>query len=62
MTVEESAAKIAEPIIESMGMELVDVEYRREQVGWVLRLYIDKPGGVTLDACSEVSREVSLAI
>ncbi|MBE9537309.1 MAG: ribosome maturation factor RimP [Proteobacteria bacterium] len=62
MTVEESAAKIAEPIIESMGMELVDVEYRREQVGWVLRLYIDKPGGVTLDDCSGVSREVSVAI
>ena len=62
MTVEESTAKIAEPIIESMGMELVDVEYRREQVGWVLRLYIDKPGGVTLDDCSGVSREVGVAI
>ena len=62
MTVEESAAKIAEPIIESMGMELVDVEYRREQVGWVLRLYIDKPGGLTLDDCSGVSREVGLAL
>jgi len=62
MTVEESAAKIAEPIIESMGMELVDVEYRREQHGWVLRFYIDKPGGVTLDDCSEVSREVGVAI
>lgn len=62
VTVEESTAKIAEPIVESMEMELVDVEYRREQHGWVLRLYVDKTGGVTLDDCSSVSREVGVAI
>ncbi|PIE57166.1 MAG: ribosome maturation factor RimP [Desulfobulbus propionicus] len=40
-------------------MELVDVEYRREGQGWVLRLFIDKEGGVTVDDCATVSREVS---
>lgn len=60
--IEKKAEAIAEPIIESMGMELVDIEYRREQVGWVLRLYIDKEGGVILDDCSSVSREVGAAI
>jgi ribosome maturation factor RimP len=39
-------------------MELIDVEHRREARGWVLRLYIDKEGGVTLDDCSRVSQEV----
>lgn len=58
----EKIANIAEPILEPMGMELVDVEFRREQVGWVLRIYIDKDGGVTLDDCSSVSREVGAAI
>ena len=49
---------IAEPLISDEGMELVDVEYRRESKGWVLRLYLDKEGGVTLDDCTRISREV----
>ncbi|RPI99648.1 MAG: ribosome maturation factor RimP [Deltaproteobacteria bacterium] len=49
---------IADPILNSEAMELVDIEYRREPRGWVLRLYIDKEGGVTLDDCSRVSQEV----
>jgi ribosome maturation factor RimP len=39
-------------------MELVDVEYLREGGRWVLRLFIDKPGGVSLDDCQEISRQV----
>lgn len=62
MTVEERAAGIAETILHSMGMELVDVEFRREQIGWVLRFYIDKEGGVNLDDCSVASREMGAAI
>ncbi len=49
---------LVEPILSSEGMELVDVEYRRESRGWILRLFIDKEGGVTLDDCSRVSQEV----
>jgi len=49
---------LAEPLIEAEGLELVDVEYLREGARWVLRLYIDKPGGVDLDACQTVSRLV----
>lgn len=47
------------PILADFGIELVELEYRREGRGMLLRLFIDKPGGVTLDDCSEVSREVS---
>lgn len=36
-------------------MELVDIEWRRERTGWVLRLYIDKPGGVTIGDCAKIS-------
>ena len=36
-------------------LELVEVEYRRESSGWVLRVYIDKEGGVLLDDCSMTS-------
>ena len=58
----ESIKKIAEPVIVEEGMELVDVEYRREGRGWVLRLYIDKEGGVTLDDCSDISKQVGQLI
>jgi len=46
------------PILSAEGMELVDLDYRRETAGWVLRLYIDKEGGVRLDDCARISREV----
>ena len=40
-------------------MELVDIEYKREGREMVLRLFVDKLGGVTLDDCATVSRELS---
>lgn len=50
---------LAESLLVQMGMELVDLEYKREGREMVLRLYIDKEGGVTLDDCATVSRELS---
>lgn len=47
------------PLLADMGVELVDIEFRREGHGWVLRIYIDRSGGVTLEDCAKVSREVS---
>lgn len=57
-SVEAKARELAEPIVAAEGMELVDVEFLREHEGWVLRLFIDKPGGVGLDDCTQVSRAV----
>jgi ribosome maturation factor RimP len=54
----EKVLRIAEPIAADQGMDLVDVQYRREARGWVLRLFIDKQGGVTLDDCTRISQEV----
>jgi ribosome maturation factor RimP len=50
----------AETLLPSMGLELVEVQFRLEGHGWVLRLFIDGKEGVTLDDCSRVSREVSV--
>jgi ribosome maturation factor RimP len=47
------------PVLGELGLELVEVQYRREQSGWVLRLIIDKPDGVNLDDCAVASRELS---
>lgn len=46
---------LVEPVIRAEGMELVEVEYRREPHGWVLRLYIDQEGGITVDDCARIS-------
>ncbi len=50
---------LSDPLCEAEGMELVNVEYQREPRGRILRLYIDKPGGVKVDDCVNISRQVS---
>ena len=50
---------LARPIVEEQGCSLWDVEYVKEAGVWYLRLYIDKPGGVSIDDCEAVSRPVS---
>ena len=47
------------PVVEDLGLELVDIEYQREGRGWVLRIFLDKENGITLDDCAEASREIS---
>ena len=47
------------PIMERTGFELVDVEYVKEGSNYYLRAYIDKEGGITIDDCEAVSRELS---
>ncbi len=49
---------LAEPLCDSEGMELVHTEYQRETGGGTLRLYIDKPGGIRLDDCVNISRQL----
>lgn len=49
----------AEPLLRDLGLELVEVQFRREGHGWVLRLFIDREQGVTLDDCAAVSRAIS---
>ncbi|XOF32386.1 MAG: ribosome maturation factor RimP [Candidatus Electrothrix sp. YB6] len=50
--------EFAQPLMEDMEMELVEVQFRRES-GWVLRLFIDREGGVNVDDCAAVSRQIS---
>ena len=51
--------EIAERVAASEGMEVVDVELRGKGRGGLLRLFIDKPGGVTHGDCELVSRQMS---
>jgi ribosome maturation factor RimP len=50
---------LAESLCRSESMELVHMEFHREHGGRTLRLFIDRPGGVTLDDCANISRQLS---
>jgi ribosome maturation factor RimP len=65
--------RVAEPIVRAHGGEVVDVEFRREQVGWILRLFVEKHGAtekqmsvrdaaVDLSLCAGISRDLSPAL
>ncbi len=58
-SISEIVAALALPIVEEAGCELVDVEFVKEGGNWFLRVYIDKPEGVSLDDCEKVSRPLS---
>ncbi len=50
-------AALVAPLVADLGLELFEVQFRREGHGWVLRLTIDSPAGITVDDCARVSRE-----
>ena len=56
---EQKTEELLLPILEKYGFELWDVEYVKEGSNWYLRAYIDKPGGIMVDDCEVVSRELS---
>jgi len=60
--VTDTVRELARPIVEEQGCSLWDVEYVKEAGVWYLRLYIDKPGGVSINDCEAVSRPVSDAL
>ena len=60
--VTELVAVLAAPIAEQNGCTLWDVEYVREAGQWFLRVYIDKPEGISINDCEAVSRPLSDAL
>jgi ribosome maturation factor RimP len=51
-------SQLIEPILDEMGVELVDIEYLSSHGRWIVRIYVDKDGGITVDDCARVSREI----
>lgn len=58
-TYETRTEKLLVPIAEKYGVEIYDVEYVKEGSDWYLRAYIDKPEGVNINDCENVSRALS---
>ena len=59
----EKVRELVTPVLKDGGFELVDVEFVRERLGWVLRIYADKPqGGITLLDCQWISERVGVLL
>lgn len=61
-TYESKTETLLAPIAAANGVEIYDVEYVKEGADWYLRAYIDKPGGVNIQDCENVSRALSDAL
>ena len=59
MTALDKMRKLLEPTVEDLGYELIHIELAGQGRDTVLRLYIDAPGGIQIDDCESVSRQVS---
>jgi ribosome maturation factor RimP len=51
--------EVVQPVLRDHGLTLVDLEWRPHRPRGVLRLYVDKPGGVGIEDCRRASRELS---
>ena len=58
----ERIREIVEPVIEALGCELWGMEFLGQGRHSLLRIYLDKPGGVNIEDCAEVSRQLSAVL
>jgi ribosome maturation factor RimP len=56
--VKEKIRQLAEPVVVSEGMELIHVECMKMHSRWIVRMFLDKEGGVTLDDCAKISNQL----
>jgi len=54
----EKIEELIEPVLESESMELVDSECLKMKTRWMVRIFVDKENGVTLDDCARISHEL----
>lgn len=60
--IESTVTQYLEPIVLELEYEIVDVEYVKEGSTWFLRIYIDKPGGITVVDCEKTSRALEVVL
>jgi len=57
--IEEIVKNLVQDIINGTALQLVRVEYTREGKEWFLRVYIDKAGGIDIEDCVLISKQLS---
>ena len=61
-SIADRARRVLDALVAREGFELVEVEWLREGPAWVLRVYVDRQGGVTIEHCQELSRTVETVL
>jgi len=56
--VKEKIWSLAEPVVVAEGMELIHVECIKMHTRWIIRLFLDKDGGITLNDCTNISNQL----
>ena len=56
--VKEKIRQLSEPVVASEGMELIHVECIKMHSRWIIRLFMDKEGGIALDDCANISNQL----
>jgi ribosome maturation factor RimP len=54
----EQIDQLTAPVLQEHGAELVDLQFIHEHGQWVLRFFLDKPGGITLGDCATISEHI----
>ena len=54
-----AVSAIVEPIAQSLGLSVWDIRFLKEGATWYLRIFIDKPGGVTIDDCVDLTHAIN---
>jgi len=57
--VTEAVSRLAKPVAQEEGLELVDVTFTKEGNRFFLRVFIDKPGGIGIDDCERLSNKLT---
>lgn len=60
--VERRLAALVEPVVAEAGHELVELQYVRRKSSSLLRILLDRVGGITLDQCAETSKRIAYVL
>ena len=58
----EEVSKLITPIVEDLGCYIVDIEFAKKANGDNLTVFVDKPGGVTIDDCEKIHNSIDLPL
>ena len=60
-TIRQSIAEIVEPLLQTQGFELVELQLQQRKGQWLIRVFADAEGGISLEDCQRLSRDIGLA-
>jgi len=60
-TIRQSIAEIVEPLLQMQGFELVELQLQQRKGQWLVRVFADAEGGISLEDCQRLSRDIGLA-